>query len=146
MSSVYVEPKSDANFKSDMMFDFNDVLDNFEKLVGEPLLVYKECEEALEKYINRELTDDEKDKLKNVVECVQERMFYMRQEMVEMDDQMYEEWYNWRINCNYHSYDNYPIKEQINIWENFKRYYDTIQLCESDDESEWDVYEEDYDY
>ena len=138
MSSVYVESKSDANFKSDM-FDY--ILDNFEKLVGEPLLIYEECEEALEKYINRELTDDEKDRLKNVVECVQERMFYVRQEMVEMDDHMYEEWYNWRMESNYHSYDSYSVEKQIEIWENFKRYYDEIML---DTESEME--EEDYDW
>lgn len=139
MSYVYVKAKYEDDLKYEM-FDFNYILDNFEKLVGEPLLVYKECEEALKIYINRELTDDEKGKLKNVVECVQERMFYVRQEMVEMDDHMYEEWYNWRMESNYNSYDSYSVEKQIKIWENFKRYYDEIMLAESEME------EEDYDW
>lgn len=126
--------------------DFEYILNNFEEVIGEPLLIYDECKELIENYMGHKLNEYEKEELKNTIKKVQEEMYKIRQEMIEMDDQMYEEWYNWRMNGNYHSYDSYPIKEQINIWENFKRYYDTIQLCESESESEWDVYEEDYDY
>lgn len=134
MSSFYSQSGEHEN-------NFDYVLDNFEKLVGEPLLIYDECEKSMERYMCRSLTSEEKEVLKSYVKKIQEKMYDIRQEMIEMDDDMFEEWYNWRSDSNYHSYDSYPIEQQIEIWENFKRYYEMIYY-----ESDSDVYEEDYDY
>jgi hypothetical protein len=144
MSCVYVkevEPEV-IDFEPEVI-DFNHILNNFEELVGEPLLVYEECEKSLEKYICRSLTDIEKEMLKSYVRKIQEKMYEIRQEMIEMDDNMYEEWYNWRMEYNYNSYDSYSIEKQIDIWENFKKNYE-IMYYESD--MDMDIYEEDYDY
>jgi len=123
--------------------DFDYIINNFEILTGEPLLVYEECVSAMENYMCEKLSEEDKKLLKSVVSETQEKVYNMRQEMSEMDDRMYEEWYNWRTDANYHSYDSYPIEEQIVIWEYFKNYYDTVNI-ESDYESEYE--EKDYDY
>lgn len=121
--------------------DFDYIINNFEELTGEPLLVYEECVSALENYMGKKLSEECKDILRNVISETQEKMYNVRQEMSDMDDRMYEEWYSWRTDANYHSYDSYPINEQIEIWDNFKNYYDTVNI-----ESESEQEEEDYDY
>lgn len=119
--------------------DFDYIIENFEVLTGKPLLIYEECVNVLENYMGEKLNDDNKDILRNVVMETQENMYNMRQEMSEMNNHMYEEWYNWKTDANYHSYDSYPINEQIEIWEYFKNYYESVE-CESECD------EEDYDY
>jgi hypothetical protein len=119
----------------------NTFIENFEKLTGEVPLVYDECINVLERYMGEKLSDEQKEELKIMISQVQEKMYNMRQEMAEMDDHMYEEWYNWRTDANYHSYDSYLLHEQIEIWEYFKDYYKSIEL-----ESESEIEEEDYDY
>lgn len=121
--------------------DFDYIIEHFEELTGEPLLVYEECICAMESYMGESLSVDDKKILKNVIVETQEKMYNVRQEMSEMDDRMYEEWYNWRTDANYHSYDSYPIDEQIEIWGDFKNYYETVEY-----ESESEHEEEDYDY
>jgi hypothetical protein len=130
--------------------DIDYIMDNFEMLTGEPLLVYDECVEAMEKYMNEKLSDENKQLLNEMVSRIQEQMYNVRQEMAEMDNRMYEAWYNWRIDANYHSYDSYCIEEQIDMWDDFKEYYETIELddeVDSESESQYEQqFEEDYDY
>jgi hypothetical protein len=71
-------------------------------------------------------------------------MYNVRQEMAEMDNSMYEAWYNWRNDTNY---DNYNIEEQIDLWDDFKEYYESIELDDSESESQYEQqFDEDYDY
>jgi hypothetical protein len=121
--------------------DFDYIINHFEDLTGEPLLVYDECVSALENYMGEKLSEEYKNILKSVISETQEKMYNVRQEMSDMDDRMYEEWYSWRTDANYHSYDSYPITVQIEIWENFKSYYENVNI-----ESESEYEEEDYDY
>lgn len=121
--------------------DFDYIINHFEDLTGEPLLVYDECVNALENYMGEKLSVYDKNILRDVIAETQEKMYNVRQEMSEMDDRMYDEWYHWRTDANYHSYDSYPINVQIEIWENFKSYYETVNI-----ESESEYEEEDYDY
>ena len=121
--------------------DINYIIDNFEELTGEPLLIYDECVEAMEKYMNEKLSDKNKQMLNKVVSRIQEQMYNVRQEMAEMDNSMYEAWYNWRSDASYASYDSYDIENQIEIWDDFKEYYETIEVA-----SESEQYDEDYDY
>lgn len=127
--------------------DIDYIMDNFEMLTGEPLLVYDECVGAMEKYMNEKLSDENKQLLNEMVSRIQEQMYNVRQEMAEMDNRMYEEWYNWRKDANY---DSYRIEEQIDIWDDFKEYYETIELddeVDSELESQYEQqFEEDYDY
>jgi hypothetical protein len=126
--------------------DIDYIMDNFEELTGEPLLVYDECVDAMEKYMDEKLSEEDKQYLKEVVSRTQEQMYNVRQEMAEMDNRMYEEWYNWRTYANYHLYDSYHIEMQIDIWDEFKEYYESIEV-DDDSESECEKErEEDYDY
>jgi hypothetical protein len=121
--------------------DFDYIVEYFEDLTGEPLLVYDECVCAMEKYMNEKLSDENKQRLKVIVSRIQEQMYNVRQEMAEMDNQMYEAWYDWITNVNYNSY---YIEDQNEIWNEFKEYYETIEL---ESESEYEKQrEEDYDY
>lgn len=120
------------------MGDFNYILNNFEDIIGKPLLIYDECKELIENYLSYKLNNYEIKELKKIIKKVQEELYRIRQEMIEMDNNMYEEWYNWRMEYNYDLYDSYLIKKQIDIWENFKQYYDTIELCEN----EWNIYDD----
>jgi hypothetical protein len=99
----------------------------------------------MEKYMNEKLSEEDKQYLNEVVSRIQEQMYNVRQEMAEMDNRMYEEWYNWRTYANYHLYDSYHIEMQIDIWDEFKEYYESIEV---DSESDFDEEqrEEDYDY
>ena len=129
--------------------DIDYIMDNFEELTGEPLLVYDECVDAMEKYMDEKLSEEDKQYLKEVVSRTQEQMYNVRQEMAEMDNRMYEEWYNWRTDANHNSYDSYHIEEQIEIWDDFKEYYETIEVdreSEGEENYEEQNYEEDYDY
>jgi hypothetical protein len=121
--------------------DVDYIIDNFEELTGEPLLVYDECVNAMEKYMNEKLSEEDKQYLSEVVSRMQEQMYNVRQEMTDMDNRMYDEWYNWRTDANYHSYDSYKIEMQIDIWDEFKEYYESIEVDDSEKERE-----EDYDY
>jgi hypothetical protein len=124
--------------------DIDYIMDNFEMLTGEPLLVYDECVVAMEKYMNEKLSDENKQLLNEMVSKIQEQMYNVRQEMAEMDNSMYEAWYNWRNDTNY---DNYNIEEQIDLWDDFKEYYESIELDDSESESQYEQqFDEDYDY
>lgn len=126
--------------------DIDYIIDNFEELTGEPLLVYNECVNAIEKYMNEKLSNENKKFLREVISRIQEQMYNVRQEMNEMDNQMYEAWYNWKTDYNY---DSYNIEDQIEIWDEFNKYYETIEVeseVESESELEYKQCEEDYDY
>jgi hypothetical protein len=119
--------------------DIDYIIDNFEELTGEPLLVYDECVDAMEKYMNEKLSDENKQLLKEVVSRIQEQMYNVRQEMAEMDNSMYEAWYNWRTDS---KYDSYHIEDQIEIWDDFKEYYESIELGDELEYEEYEQYEQ----
>lgn len=125
--------------------EFEYIMNNFEEIIGEPLLVYSECLDSIEKYLNRKLTNYEKEILSSYVSKCQELIFHIRMEMSEMDDNMYNAWYDWRAEANYYAYDSYPVKDQVKIWRDFCEYYES-NMNEYSSEDDYDIFEEDYDY
>lgn len=51
--------------------DFDYIVEYFEDLTGEPLLVYDECVCAMEKYMNEKLSDENKQRLKEYYETIE---------------------------------------------------------------------------
>lgn len=120
--------------------DIDYIIEHFEEVTGEPLLIYDDCVNAIERHMNEKISKEHKNILKHEIQKIQETMFYIRQEMSDMNNKMYESWCDFKFDRGYYSYDGYPIKEQISIWETFKAYYEIAQ--ELDSESEFD--EDDY--
>lgn len=117
--------------------DIDYIIENFEDLTRVPLLVYEECINVMEKYMDEKLSEDNKKYLGRAVRAVIEELYIVNEEISDMDDNMYEEWYNWRHLGNYDLYDSYKIKMQFELWNQFKSYYESIKIEEEC---------EDYDY
>jgi len=122
--------------------DFKYILDHFEECTKKSLIgwytyyntkSFNELDQEeqfeylvsiFEKYINRELTCSELEKFHDKVKDTTRFYKEMISQKNRMSGRILQEWHDWLEGTSYSSYDGYPVWEQIEIWNKFRKTID----------------------